>query len=228
MLSELNNPEYNIVTVEDPIEYQLAGINQVAVKSEIGLSFADALRSILRQDPDIVMIGEIRDNETADIAVKAALTGHQVLSTLHTNDAAGAISRLDDMGIEPFLIGSSILLTCAQRLVRKICPNCREEFHPEPELFQRLGIEEESTTFYQGAGCDRCKRRGYMGRVAIIEVLPVSEQIRRLIIKRASATVVKNQAITEGMKTLRMVGIEKAREGITTLEEVLKNTSDDH
>ena len=228
VLSELNNPEYNIVTVEDPIEYQLAGINQVAVKSEIGLSFADALRSILRQDPDIVMIGEIRDNETADIAVKAALTGHQVLSTLHTNDAAGAISRLDDMGIEPFLIGSSILLTCAQRLVRKICPNCREEFHPEPELFQRLGIEEESTTFYQGAGCDRCKRRGYMGRVAIIEVLPVSEQIRRLIIKRASATVVKNQAITEGMKTLRMVGIEKAREGITTLEEVLKNTSDDH
>ncbi|MCX6977543.1 MAG: ATPase, T2SS/T4P/T4SS family, partial [Verrucomicrobia bacterium] len=228
VLSELNSPEYNIVTVEDPIEYQLAGINQVAVKSEIGLSFADALRSILRQDPDIVMIGEIRDNETADIAVKAALTGHQVLSTLHTNDAAGAISRLDDMGIEPFLIGSSILLTCAQRLVRKICPNCREEFHPEPELFQRLGIEEESTTFYQGAGCDRCKRRGYMGRVAIIEVLPVSEQIRRLIIKRASATVVKNQAITEGMKTLRMVGIEKAREGITTLEEVLKNTSDDH
>ena len=228
VLSELNSPEYNIVTVEDPIEYQLQGINQVAVKADIGLSFADALRSILRQDPDIVMIGEIRDNETADIAVKAALTGHQVLSTLHTNDAAGAISRLDDMGIEPFLISSSILLTCAQRLVRKICPNCREEFRPEPELFQRLGIEDEGTTFYHGVGCDRCKRRGYMGRAAIIEVLPVSEQIRRLIIKRASAAVVKNQAVSEGMKTLRMVGIDKAKEGITTLEEVLRSTSDDH
>ncbi len=228
VLSELNNPEYNIVTVEDPIEYQLQGINQVAVKADIGLSFGDALRSILRQDPDIVMIGEIRDNETADIAVKAALTGHQVLSTLHTNDAAGAISRLDDMGIEPFLISSSILLTCAQRLVRKICPNCREEFHPEKELMQRLGIEDEGVTFYHGVGCDRCKRRGYMGRAAIIEVLPVSEQIRRLIIKRASAAVVKNQAVSEGMKTLRMVGIDKAKEGITTLEEVLRSTSDDH
>jgi type IV pilus assembly protein PilB len=228
VLSELNSPEYNIVTVEDPIEYQLPGINQVAVKAEIGLSFADALRSILRQDPDIVMIGEIRDNETADIAVKAALTGHQVLSTLHTNDAAGAISRLDDMGIEPFLISSSILLTCAQRLVRKICPNCREEYRPEPELFERLGIEDDGATFYHGAGCDRCKRRGYVGRAAVIEVLPVSEQIRRLIIKRASAAVVKNQAISEGMKTLRMVGIDKAKEGITTLEEVLKTTSDDH
>ena len=141
VLQELNSPEYNIVTVEDPIEYQLIGINQVAVKADIGLDFAGALRSILRQDPDIVMIGEIRDNETADIAVKAALTGHQVLSTLHTNDAAGAISRLDDMGIEPFLIASSILLTCAQRLVRKICPNCKEEFSPEPEVFAALGID---------------------------------------------------------------------------------------
>jgi len=229
VLQELNSPEYNIVTVEDPIEYQLIGINQVAVKSDIGLDFAGALRSILRQDPDIVMIGEIRDNETADIAVKAALTGHQVLSTLHTNDAAGAISRLDDMGIEPFLIASSILLTCAQRLVRKICPNCKEEFSPEPEVFAALGIEEagEETTFYHGVGCDRCKRRGYLGRAAIIEVLPVSETIRRLIIKRASAAVIKNQAVSEGMKTLRMVGIDKAREGITTLEEVLRVTAED-
>jgi type IV pilus assembly protein PilB len=228
VLSELNNPEYNIVTVEDPIEYQLAGINQVAVKADIGLSFADALRSILRQDPDIVMIGEIRDNETADIAVKAALTGHQVLSTLHTNDAAGAISRLDDMGIEPFLIASSVLLTCAQRLVRRVCPNCREEFVPEPELLAKLDIQDDSATFYQGAGCDRCKRRGYVGRAAIIEVLPVSETIRRLIIKRASAAVIKNQAVSEGMKTLRMVGIDKAREGITTLEEILRVTAEDH
>jgi type IV pilus assembly protein PilB len=229
VLQALNNPDYNIVTVEDPVEYQLAGINQVAVKSEIGLGFSDALRSILRQDPDIVMIGEIRDNETADIAVKAALTGHQVLSTLHTNDAAGAISRLDDMGIEPFLISSSILLTCAQRLVRRICPNCREEFAPEPELLEKLGIEDShDTVFYHGAGCDRCKKRGYMGRAPIIEVLPVSESIRRLIIKRATASVIKNQAVSEGMKTLRMVGIQKAREGITTLEEIYRVTSEDH
>lgn len=229
VLSELNSPEYNIVTVEDPIEYQLPGINQVAVRSEIGLGFADALRSILRQDPDIVMIGEIRDNETADIAVKAALTGHQVLSTLHTNDAAGAITRLDDMGIEPFLISSSVILACAQRLVRRICPNCKEEFMPEAEIFQKLGIEMmEGVPFYKGHGCDRCKRRGYLGRAAILEVLPISESIRRLIIKRASAAVVKNQAMSEGMKTLRLVGIDKAREGVTTLEEVLRVTSEDH
>ncbi len=230
VLQELNNPEYNIVTVEDPIEYQLVGINQVAVKSDIGLDFASALRSILRQDPDIVMVGAIRDNETADIAVKAALTGHQVLSTLHTNDAAGAISRLDDMGIEPFLIASSLLLTCAQRLVRRICPNCKDEFVPEPDLFAKLDLAEEMQQgpFYKGNGCERCKRRGYSGRAAVIEVLPVTESIRRLIIKRASANLVKNQAVSEGMKTLRMVGIDKAREGITTLEEVWHVTAEEH
>jgi type IV pilus assembly protein PilB len=228
VLQELNSPEYNIVTVEDPIEYQLAGVNQVAVKSDIGLDFAGALRSILRQDPDIVMIGEIRDNETADIAVKAALTGHQVLSTLHTNDAAGAITRLDDMGIEPFLISTSVILSCAQRLVRRICPNCREEFKPEPEMLLKMGIEDPETVFYHGAGCDRCKRRGYLGRAAILEVLPVTESVRRLIIKRASAAVIKSQAAAEGMKTLRMVGIDKAREGITTLEEVCRVTAEDH
>jgi type IV pilus assembly protein PilB len=228
VLQELNNPEYNIVTVEDPIEYQLSGVNQVAVKSDIGLDFASALRSILRQDPDIVMIGEIRDNETADIAVKAALTGHQVLSTLHTNDAAGAITRLDDMGIEPFLISTSVILSCAQRLVRRICPNCREEFKPEPEMLAKMGIEDPETSFYHGAGCDRCKRRGYLGRSAILEVLPISESVRRLIIKRASAAVIKAQAISEGMRSLRMVGIDKAREGITTLEEVCRVTSEDH
>ena len=228
VLQELNSPEYNIVTVEDPIEYQLAGVNQVAVKSEIGLDFAGALRSILRQDPDIVMIGEIRDNETADIAVKAALTGHQVLSTLHTNDAAGAITRLDDMGIEPFLISTSVILSCAQRLVRRICPNCREEYKPEPEMLAKLEVEDLDTTFYHGAGCDRCKRRGYLGRAAILEVLTVSESIRRLIIKRASAAVIKSQAAAEGMKTLRMVGIDKAKEGVTTLEEVCRVTAEDH
>ena len=229
VLQELNNPQYNIVTVEDPIEYELTGINQVSVRNDIGLDFASALRSILRQDPDIVMVGEIRDNETADIAVKAALTGHQVLSTLHTNDAAGAITRLDDMGIEPFLISSSVIMACAQRLVRRICTNCREEFVPEPEMFARLGVEmPEGAVFYHGGGCDRCKHRGYLGRVALIEALPVSEAIRRLIIKRASSAVVKNQAISEGMRTLRMVGIDKALEGITTLEEIWRVTAEDH
>ncbi len=228
VLKELNSPEYNIVTVEDPIEYELSGINQVAVRADIGLDFSSALRSILRQDPDIVMVGEIRDNETADIAVKAALTGHQVLSTLHTNDAAGAITRLDDMGIEPFLISSSILMACAQRLVRRICSNCKEEFVPEPELTDKLGLADKNTVFYHGTGCDRCKGRGYLGRAAIIEALPVSEAVRRLIIKRASAAVIKNQAVTEGMKTLRMVGVEKALEGITTLEEVWRVTAEDH
>ncbi len=199
------------------------------MRSDIGLDFSSALRSILRQDPDIVMVGEIRDNETADIAVKAALTGHQVLSTLHTNDAAGAITRLDDMGIEPFLISSSVVMACAQRLVRRICTNCREDFLPEPEIFDRLGLEAmDGVSFYHGGGCDRCKNRGYLGRVAIIEALPVSETIRRLIIKRASSAVVKNQAVTEGMKTLRMVGIDKALEGITTLEEVWRVTAEDH
>jgi type II secretory ATPase GspE/PulE/Tfp pilus assembly ATPase PilB-like protein len=227
VLQELNNPQYNIVTVEDPIEYELTGVNQVSVRNDIGLDFASALRSILRQDPDIVMVGEIRDNETADIAVKAALTGHQVLSTLHTNDAAGAITRLDDMGIEPFLISSSIIMTCAQRLVRRVCTNCREEFVPEPEAMANLGVEIQDGVFYHGVGCDRCKGRGYLGRVAIVEALPVSEAIRRLIIKRASAVVIKNQGVNEGMKTLRMVGIEKALEGITTLEEILRVTAED-
>jgi type IV pilus assembly protein PilB len=229
VLHELNNPQYNIVTVEDPIEYEVVGINQVAVRADIGLDFASALRSILRQDPDIVMVGEIRDNETADIAVKAALTGHQVLSTLHTNDAAGAITRLDDMGIEPFLISSSMLLSCAQRLVRRVCTNCREEFVPEPEMFDKLGMKPvQDAVFLRGTGCDRCKGRGYLGRVALIEALPISEAIRRLIVKRASSAVIKNQAVSEGMKTLRMIGVEKALEGITTLEEVWRVTSEDH
>jgi len=229
VLQELNNPQYNIVTVEDPIEYELSGINQVAVRADIGLDFSSALRSILRQDPDIVMVGEIRDNETADIAVKAALTGHQVLSTLHTNDAASAITRLDDMGIEPFLISSSILMTCAQRLVRRICTNCKEQFVPEPETVAQLGLADaKETTFYHGSGCERCKGRGYVGRAALIEALPISEAIRRLIIKRASAAIIKNQAITEGMKSLRAVGVEKALEGVTTLEEVWRVTAEDH
>jgi type IV pilus assembly protein PilB len=229
VLQELNSPQYNIVTVEDPIEYELAGVNQVAARPDIGLDFSSALRSILRQDPDIVMIGEIRDNETADIAVKAALTGHQVLSTLHTNDAAGAITRLDDMGIEPFLISSSILMTCAQRLIRCLCANCREEFVPEPEILNKLAVADpKGAAFFHGTGCDRCKGRGYVGRLALIEALPVTETIRRLIMKRASAAVIKNQAVSEGMKTLRQVGVEKALEGLTSLEEVWRVTAEDY
>ncbi len=229
VLTELNNPVYNIVTVEDPVEYQLNGVNQVAVRSEIGMDFASALRSILRQDPDIVMVGEIRDNETADIAVKAALTGHQVLSTLHTNDAAGAISRLDDMGIEPFLIASSVLMTCAQRLVRRLCNNCKDITAIDDKVFERFEMDDEyrNFTYYSGQGCDRCKHRGYSGRAAIIEALGVSESIRRLIIKRASANIIKNQALSEGMLTLRMAGINKAVEGITSLEEVWQVTSEE-
>ncbi|MSR65338.1 MAG: type II secretion system protein GspE [Verrucomicrobiae bacterium] len=230
VLQELNSPEYNIVTVEDPVEYQLMGINQVQVKPEIGLTFAGGLRSILRQDPDIVMIGEIRDNETADIAVKAALTGHQVLSTLHTNDAAGAIARLVDMGIEPFLVASSILMTCAQRLVRRICPNCKEPVVAPKALLERLAIKPEpgeKVEFFRGRGCERCKKTGFLGRAAIIEALRVSEQIRKLVVNEAKSDDVKRVALAEGMKTLRMVGILKAREGVTSLEEVFRTTAAD-
>ena len=186
-LNELNNPEYNIVTVEDPVEFQVPGINQVPVRKEIGLSFANSLRSILRQDPDIVMIGEIRDAETAEIAVEAALTGHQVLSTMHCNDAAGAIARLDDMGIAPFLISSSVILACAQRLIRKICLSCKEPVTYPKKMFQDLGIAPDffdGVTLYRGRGCDRCNNSGYAGRSAIIEAMTVSDEIRKLIIAR--------------------------------------------
>ncbi len=227
-LNELNNPDYNIVTVEDPVEFQIPGINQVPVNKEIGLSFANALRSILRQDPDIVMIGEIRDQETAEIAVEAALTGHQVLSTMHCNDAAGAISRLDDMGIAPFLISSSVILACAQRLMRRICPLCKEPITYPPKIFADLGIDPDmfdGITLYKGRGCDRCKNTGYAGRCAIIEVMTATDEIRRMIIKRASAMEIGKVAMSEGMKTLRMVALDKVKEGISTLEQVLVLTS---
>jgi len=226
VLNYLNKEDVNIVTVEDPVEYQLMGVNQVQVKPEIGLTFAGGLRSILRQDPDIVMVGEIRDSETADIAVKAALTGHLVLSTLHTNDAPGAIARLVDMGIEPFLISSSLLMACAQRLVRKICPHCREAFQVPSEAIKRLGLapDDAKKTFYRGRGCGRCKDTGYLGRLAILEVLPIGSSLRDQILHNASATVIRKQALEEGMRTLRMAGIEKAQEGLTTLDEVLRVT----
>src|SRR5204863_7605101 len=200
VLQELNNPQYNIVTVEDPIEYELTGINQVSVRNDIGLDFASALRSILRQDPDIVMVGEIRDNETADIAVKAALTGHQVLSTLHTNDAAGAISRLDDMGIAPFLISSSVILACAQRLVRRICPSCKEPISYPPSMYRDLNIPPshfDGVTLFRGRGCDRCNNTGYSGRCAIVEAMTVTDEIRKVVIARGSAMEISKIAINQ-------------------------------
>lgn len=227
-LSELNSPDYNIVTVEDPVEFQLPGINQVPVHKDIGLTFANALRSILRQDPDIIMIGEIRDEETAEIAVEAALTGHEVLSTMHCNDAAGAIARLDDMGIAPFLISSSVILSCAQRLMRRVCSVCKEPVIYPPKMFQDLGIEPgsvEGIAFYRGRGCERCKNTGYAGRMAIIEAMTITDEIRRLVIARASAMEIGKIAISQGMKTLRMVALEKAKEGASTLEQVMVATS---
>jgi type IV pilus assembly protein PilB len=227
-LNELNNPIYNIITVEDPVEFQIPGINQVPTKKDIGLSFANALRSILRQDPDIIMIGEIRDTETAEIAIEAALTGHQVLSTMHCNDAPGAIARLDDMGIAPFLISSSVILSCAQRLMRRICSHCKEPVTYPDKMFQDLGIEPGTLSgvqLYRGRGCDRCKNSGYAGRMAIIEAMNINDQIRKLIIARASTREMAKVAINQGMKTLRMVGLDRAREGISTLEQVLVVTS---
>jgi len=227
-LNVLNSPEYNIVTVEDPVEFQIPGINQVPTRKEIGLSFANALRSILRQDPDIVMIGEIRDQETAEIAIEAALTGHQVLSTMHCNDAPGAVARLDEMGIAPFLISSSVILSCAQRLVRRVCSVCKEPVTYPPKMYEDLGIDPgffDGVSIYRGRGCERCKNSGYSGRTAIIEVMTVTDEIRKLIIQRASAHEIGKVAVALGMRTLRLAALEKVREGATTLEQTLIATS---
>jgi len=227
-LNELNNPMYNIVTVEDPVEFQIPGINQVPVKKEIGLTFANALRSILRQDPDIIMIGEIRDMETAEIAVEAALTGHQVLSTMHCNDAPGAIARLDDMGIAPFLISSSVILACAQRLMRRICSHCKEPVTYPAKMYSDLNIDPsifDGVTLFRGRGCDRCKESGYSGRLAIIEAMTISDEIRKLIIARANTREMGKTAIGQGMRMLRMVALDRVREGISTLEQVLVLTA---
>jgi type IV pilus assembly protein PilB len=227
-LNELNNPIFNIVTVEDPVEFQIPGINQVPTKKEIGLTFANALRSILRQDPDIIMIGEIRDTETAEIAIEAALTGHQVLSTMHCNDAPGAIARLDDMGIAPFLISSSVILSCAQRLMRRICSHCKEPVTYPPKMYEDLSIEPgtfDGVQLYRGRGCDRCKNSGYMGRMAIIEAMTVTDPIRKLIIARANTREVGKIAVNQGMRTLRMVALDRAKEGLSTLEQTMVITS---
>ena len=227
VLNQLNQPTKNLITVEDPVEYQVEGITQVQVNTEAGLTFAQGLRAILRQSPDIVMIGEIRDFETADIAMKASLTGQLVLSTLHTNDAPSAITRLIDMGVEPFLVASSVNLIEAQRLVRKLCTKCRARFDPSPTLFERLGVTpSKEATFFRPAGCRFCHNSGYRGRMGIIEVFQIDERIRELVVSRAESWKVKEYAIKAlGMRTLFEDGWKKAELGMTTLEEVLGVTS---
>ncbi len=229
-LSELNKPDVNISTAEDPVEYNIEGINQVNIREDIGLTFATALRSFLRQDPDIILLGEIRDLETAEIAVKAALTGHLVLSTLHTNDASSTIVRLVDMGIEPFLVSTSLLLIVAQRLVRKICLNCKEEVKIEKKALISMGVKEEEVDdfrVFKGKGCEECNGTGYKGRTALYEVLKVSQDIKELINKGGTAYQIQQVAIKEGMKTLREAGLLKVKQGITTLEEVGRATIGD-
>ncbi|MDP3729900.1 MAG: ATPase, T2SS/T4P/T4SS family [Candidatus Omnitrophota bacterium] len=229
ILDYVNSPEDNVITVEDPVEYVIDGINQVTARPAIGLTFAGALRSILRQDPDIIMIGEIRDFETVDIAIKAALTGHLVLSTLHTTTAPGSVTRLINMGVEPFLITSSIILIGAQRLVRKICPNCKESYELDAKIAESYGVKTggKKAVLYRGKGCEVCRKTGYKGRVALIEVLALSPKIKTLILKSAQENEILETARQEGMKTLRENGIALALEGVTTLDEVVRVTVGD-
>lgn len=227
-LNTINEPGVNIITIEDPVEYQFVGINQIAVRPEIGLTFANGLRSILRQDPDIIMVGEIRDVETAEIAIQSALTGHLVFSTLHTNDAAGSITRLEDMGIEPFLISSSLLMVVAQRLVRKICPTCKKPVEIPMSVLERIGYKKEEgkpSVFYKGVGCKHCKGVGYSGRLGLYEVLEVNKAVQDLIVQKVTAEKIRDQALKDGMQTLREAGLEKARQGLTTVEEILRVTA---
>ncbi len=229
-LNYLNKVGINISTAEDPVEYNFLGINQVQVKEEIGLTFASALRSFLRQDPDVIMVGEIRDFETAEIAVKAALTGHLVLSTLHTNDAPGSISRLLNMGVEPFLVAASVILVVSQRLVRKVCTKCKEEEDIPEAALLKIGFSEEdakTVKCYRGKGCPACNGSGYKGRIALYEVMPLKDEIKELVLEGASADEIKKTAVKLGMKTLRMSGLNKIKEGITSIEEVMRATFGD-
>ncbi|MBU4269686.1 type II secretion system ATPase GspE [Candidatus Dependentiae bacterium] len=224
ILSRLNKPDINIITVEDPVEYTITGVNQVQVKEDIGLTFAAALRSILRQDPDVVLIGEIRDKDTAQIATQAALTGHVVLSTIHTNSSPATITRLIDMGIEPFLISSSVICIMSQRLVRKLCDKCKQEYKPEPDMIKRLGLPESELNqikFYKSVGCEECFNTGYRGRLGIFEVMEVDDEIAHLIVEKADANVIKSKAIEKGMVTLAQDGIRRVKNGQTSLDEVL-------
>jgi type IV pilus assembly protein PilB len=227
-LSRINTNEVNIMTAEDPVEYNLHGINQVQVRTEIGMTFAAALKAFLRQDPNIIMVGEIRDLETGSIAIKAALTGHLVLSTLHTNDAPSTITRMIDMGIEAFNVASAVNLITAQRLVRRICSNCKEATTYPDEYFRAAALtdeEMEGMTFYKGAGCETCSGSGYKGRQGLYEVMAMSPTLRRMVLQGASSADLQRQAVEEGMLTLRMDGMLKVRQGITTLEEVIKETA---
>ncbi len=227
MLSSINSIQKRIITVEEPVEYELRGINQIAVRPEIGLTFAMGLRHILRQDPNVIMVGEVRDLETAEIAIRASLTGHLVFSTLHTNDAPSAFTRLIDMGIEPFLVASSVEAIMAQRLVRTICPHCKVEQKVERDYLLKIGFPEEeiaTTHFMKGAGCEECRQLGYQGRLAIYELLVLNEALRPLILNRSSSTTIAQKAMEQGMRTLRTDGWNKVKNGITTIEEVLRVT----
>jgi type IV pilus assembly protein PilB len=229
-LSELNTIDRNISTAEDPVEFNLHGINQVQMHDDIGLNFAAALRAFLRQDPNIIMVGEIRDFETAEIAVKAALTGHLVLSTLHTNDAPSTVSRLLNMGIEPFLVTASVNLVLAQRLARRICADCKIPDEKHPEALARLGMTEEQirkATIMKGRGCNTCNNTGYKGRVALYEVMPFTDPLKELVLQGASGAEIKSEMIRGGVQSLRMAGISKILEGMTTPEEILRTTVED-
>lgn len=231
VLGELNTPEVNIITVEDPVEYQMAGIGQVHVNDKIGLSFAAALRSILRQDPDIIMIGETRDQETAQIAIQSALTGHLVLSTLHTNSAPASITRLLDMGIEPYLIASSVVLIVAQRLVRTLCNVCKQQYTPSVDMLRSIGLTEQEAkgiVFYQPKGCKECNEMGYRGRAAIYELMDMTNGIAHLVMERADTSLIRKQAIADGMLLLVQDGLRKVKAGITTIEEVLSVATIEH
>jgi len=224
-LEKINDEKHKIITVEDPVEYQLDGITQIQVNSRIGLSFASGLRSIVRQDPDILMIGEIRDHETAEIAIESALTGHLVFSTLHTNDAAGAVTRLQDMGVESYLISSSLLGIQAQRLVRRVCTNCSETVALTEDEALVLDVSKDAyPAIKRGTGCERCGGTGYRGRVGLYELLMMSDEIRHLITSGADANKIRQQGVREGMKTLREDALEKLRSGLTTPEEVVRVT----
>ncbi|MEJ2067692.1 MAG: ATPase, T2SS/T4P/T4SS family, partial [Deltaproteobacteria bacterium] len=226
-LDKINSPDKNIITIEDPVEYQLQGIGQIQINPKIGLTFANGLRSIVRQDPDVILVGEVRDLETAEISIHAALTGHLVFSTLHTNDAPGAVTRLIDMGIEPFLVASSVVAIIAQRLVRVICPSCKKPYKPERALLQEVGLalsRSNKRTFYRGTGCPECLGTGYKGRTGIYEILLVDDVIRGLVLKTSDSVTIKTEGVHRGMLTLRDDGIRKVLEGITTIEEVVRVT----
>ncbi|MDN5278131.1 MAG: type pilus assembly protein PilB [Clostridiales bacterium] len=228
-LQRIKEPTINIVTIEDPVEYQLANINQGQINPKAGFTFAGGLRSILRQDPDVIMVGEIRDYDTAEVAIRAALTGHLVLSTLHTNDSAGAMTRLVDMGVEPFLVASSIIGVMAQRLIRTICEECKEEFMPAAAVIKRskLLYQAGKTQVFRGKGCDRCNQTGYRGRTTITELLIPTERIKELVVEKAATSVIKNESMKQGMRTLRQDGLGKVLRGITTLSEVIRVSADD-